>query len=225
MPRHAPVCLCALCSAGLVGAQRTVQNNINVKSEPNTLLVNTLQYMLSTFELSLRPFIIQGLAVCKMDGEGLGERVTCVTSGRREGGGGCLTKNLEGPILSKNLRLTFERQCQYSSFSGLEADQRKVCELQWSGTAPPHVYPHVYLTSRTWLSQAFPPFLHTASDQKRRGDPWEKESCAWRQVDVRVDARGAVTNHCNSQITIVQSYTIKYHSFVAAGIVAHAAHS
>lgn len=28
------------------------------------------------------------------------------------------------------------RQCQYSSFFGrLEADQRKVCELQWSGTA------------------------------------------------------------------------------------------
>ena len=33
---------------------------------------------------------------------------------------------------------------------------------------PPHIYPHVYLTSCTWLYfPGFPPpFLHTASDQK-----------------------------------------------------------
>ena len=43
-----------LCVAGfIVGAQRTVQNNGNVKSEPNTWLVKTLQYVLSTFELFL----------------------------------------------------------------------------------------------------------------------------------------------------------------------------
>ena len=42
-----------LCVAGLVGAQRTVQNNSNVKSEPNTWHVKTLQYVLSTFEIFL----------------------------------------------------------------------------------------------------------------------------------------------------------------------------
>ena len=34
--------------------------------------------------------------------------------------------------------------------------------------------------------------------QKRRGKAWEKESRVWHQVDVRVDVRGAVTDHCNS---------------------------
>ena len=43
---------------------------------------------------------LQFLIACsiKTEGEGLGERVTCVTSGRREGrheGGRCPTKNLE----------------------------------------------------------------------------------------------------------------------------------
>ena len=40
----------------------------------------------------------EGYVSHKTEGEGLGERVTCVTSGRREGrhrGGRCLTKNLE----------------------------------------------------------------------------------------------------------------------------------
>ena len=41
-----------LCVAGLVGAQKTVQNS-NVKSEPNTWHVKTLQYVLSTFEIFL----------------------------------------------------------------------------------------------------------------------------------------------------------------------------
>ena len=44
--------------AGLLGAQRTVQNNGNVKSEPNTWLVKTLQYVLSTFELFLVLFLL-----------------------------------------------------------------------------------------------------------------------------------------------------------------------
>ena len=40
-------------------------------------------------------------------------------------------------IFQKLETVTFERQCQYSSLFGrLEADQRKVCELQQSGTAP-----------------------------------------------------------------------------------------
>ena len=38
-----------LCFACLVGAQRTLQHNDNVKNEPNTWLVKTLQYVLSTF--------------------------------------------------------------------------------------------------------------------------------------------------------------------------------
>ena len=42
-----------LCVAGLVGAQKTVQNNSNVKSEPNTWHVKTQRYVLSTFELFL----------------------------------------------------------------------------------------------------------------------------------------------------------------------------
>ena len=44
-----------LCVAGLVGAQRTVQNNSNVKSEPNTWHVKTLQYVLSTFQIFFVP--------------------------------------------------------------------------------------------------------------------------------------------------------------------------
>ena len=42
-------------------------------------------------------------------------------------------------------------------------------------------------------------FLITCNMQKRRAKAWEKESRGWRQVDVRVDMRGAVTNRCNSQ--------------------------
>ena len=73
-------------------------------------------------------------------GGGLRERVMCMTSGRREGGV-VPDEESQGPscnILSKNLRLvTLERQRQYSSLFGrLEADQRKVCELQQLGTTP-----------------------------------------------------------------------------------------
>ena len=39
--------------APLVGVQRTVQNNSNVKSEPKYLAVKNLQYVLSTLELCL----------------------------------------------------------------------------------------------------------------------------------------------------------------------------
>ena len=39
--------------ACLVGVQRTVQKNGNVKSEPKYLAVKNLQYVLSTFELFL----------------------------------------------------------------------------------------------------------------------------------------------------------------------------
>ena len=42
-----------LCIAGFPWAQRTVQNNSNVKSEPNNWPVKTLQYVLSTFEFFL----------------------------------------------------------------------------------------------------------------------------------------------------------------------------
>ena len=50
-----------LCTAGLVGAQRTVQNNGNVRIEPNTWLVKNLQYVLSTFELFLVLFLLSWL--------------------------------------------------------------------------------------------------------------------------------------------------------------------
>ena len=44
-------------------------------------------------------------------------------------------KESQSPSCNKNV--TFERRCQYRSLFGrLEADQRKVCELQQSGTAP-----------------------------------------------------------------------------------------
>ena len=76
-------------------------------------------------------------------------------------GGRCLTKESGGSscnILSKNSRL-FERQLQYRLFGSLrlEAYQRKVCELQWSDTAPP-----MSTIMSTWrhahgsFSQAFP---------------------------------------------------------------------
>ena len=45
------------------------------------------------------------------------------------------------------------------------------------GHRPPHIYSHVYLTSRTWLFLPGlpPPFLHTASDQKlEAGTAWER---------------------------------------------------
>ena len=70
-----------------------------------------------------RPFpppIFDRILYAKTEGEGLGERVTCVTSGSQE---------LKTVI--------FKRQCQDSSLSGrLEADQCRVCELQQSVTAP-----------------------------------------------------------------------------------------
>ena len=46
----------------------------------------------------LPPPVFDCILYAKTEGEGLGERVMCVTSGRREGrreGGGDLTKNLE----------------------------------------------------------------------------------------------------------------------------------
>ena len=43
------------------------------------------------------------------------------------------------------------------------------------------------------------PFLIAYCMQKQRRKAWEKESRAWRQVDVRVYTRGAVTDRCNPQ--------------------------
>ena len=42
-------------------------------------------------------------------------------------------------------------------------------------------------------------FLIAYNMQKQKGKAWETESCAWCQVDVRVDRRGAVTDRYNSQ--------------------------
>ena len=49
-------------------------------------------------------------------------------------------------------------------------------DSSWGTACPPHVYPHVYLMSCTWLflPGLSSPFLHTASDQKLKvGTPWE----------------------------------------------------
>ena len=47
------------------------------------------------------------------------------------------------------------------------------------GHRPPHVYPHVYLTSRTWLSQAFPSvFILQAIKKWRRERPGNEASRA-----------------------------------------------
>ena len=80
--------------------------------------------------------------------------------------------------------MSFERQCQYSLLSGrLEADQRRVCELQRSGTAPlvstltstltSTDVTHVTLSPRP--RRLPPPFLHTVCDQKlEAGTAWER---------------------------------------------------
>ena len=101
----------------------------------------TNQILLCCFEtvasLVPRPFpppVFDRILYAKTEGEGLGERVMCVMSGRHEGkrrGGRCLTKNLEVFLVQELETVIFKRQCQYSSLSGrLEADQHRVCELQ-----------------------------------------------------------------------------------------------
>ena len=81
-------------------------------------------------------FVPTSIFFAKTEGKALGERVTCVTSGRCEGGQ-CPTKNL--------------------SFSRLEADQRKVCELQHLGTAPlTSPLMSTWCHTRDSFSQAFP---------------------------------------------------------------------
>ena len=59
-------------------------------------------------------------------------------TGRREGGGAWWRISRFWQYLVQELEtVTFKRQRQYSLLFGrLEADHRKVCELQWSGTAP-----------------------------------------------------------------------------------------
>ena len=47
--------------ARLMGAQRTVQKNDNMRSEPKYLAVKNLQYMLSTFELFLVVLLLSWL--------------------------------------------------------------------------------------------------------------------------------------------------------------------
>ena len=80
---------------------------------------------------------------------------------------------------------------------------------------PPPVFDQIQYAIKNWRRErpgnkansgvaSFPgrsrlQFLIAYCMQKRRGKAWEKESRAWRQVDVRVDTRGAVTDRCNSQ--------------------------
>ena len=72
----------------------------------------------------------------------------------------------------------FERQCQYSLLFGrLKGLINPMFELQESGTVPPCIYPHVYLTScmRLNLPGVPPLFLHTASDKKLEMEmTWER---------------------------------------------------
>ena len=50
---------------------------------------------------------------------------------------------------------------------------------------------HLFCVHGSLVSRPFQ-FLIAYCMQKRRGKAWEKESHAWRQVDMRVDMRGAV---------------------------------
>ena len=75
----------------------------------------------------------------KTEGEGLGERVTCMTSGRHEGAvpdeGSC-DPSCSIYLVQKLETVTFERQCQYSSLFGrFEADQPE--SLSYNDRAPP----------------------------------------------------------------------------------------
>ena len=74
---------------------------------PSILRCSTMSQFSNLVPRPLSPPVLKCLEYAKMEGEGLGERVTCVTSGRREGGGGrCPMKNLEVlVVISKNLRL------------------------------------------------------------------------------------------------------------------------
>ena len=56
----------------------------------------------------------------------------------------------------------------------------------------------VFLWFATWKCSLIPASRFW-SLAKQRGKAWEKESCTWLQVDVRVDVRGAVPTRCNSQ--------------------------
>ena len=61
------------------------------------------------------PPVFDRILYAKTEGEGLGERVTCVKSGRREGrhkGGRCLMKNLEVLlVMICNSRINFLTLC------------------------------------------------------------------------------------------------------------------
>ena len=82
-----------------------------------------------------RPFLppaFDRLQYAKTEGEGLGERVMCMMSGRREGrheGGGAqrrISRSFLQYLVQELEAVTFERQHQYSLLFGrLEADQAK----------------------------------------------------------------------------------------------------
>ena len=109
---------------------------------------------------------LQFLIACSMqkNGGGRPRRKSCIRDiryrreGRREGGQ-CPMKNLEVLSCSRtwdcNVRKT--ASIQLVVFSRLEADQRKVCELQWSGTAPlTSTLTSTWRHTRDSFSQAFP---------------------------------------------------------------------
>ena len=102
------------------------------------------------FSISSGPSLVQSSApvfdrilYAKTKGEGLGERVTCVMSGRCEGrceGGSTWRRILQSFLwyfVQELETITFKRQWQYSLLFGrLEVDQCRVCELQWLVTTP-----------------------------------------------------------------------------------------
>ena len=124
-----------------------------------------------------RPFpppVFDCLQYVKIEREGLGDRVTCLTSGRCDGryeGGGARSLQLTNFALI-SLESTEQWAVLMLSFEGYSLkflDRIFITRRFFVGhRPPPHVYPHVCLMSYTWLYlPGLPPlFLYIASNQK-----------------------------------------------------------
>ena len=113
----------------------------------------------SATSLVPRPFpppVFDRILYAKTEGEGLGERVTCVTSGRREGrhrGGRCpivVTHKLcvDQPRVYRTTKC-IDTVFRMTHFQVLEQNITGRTSRFFVRHRPPSVYPHVYLTSRT----------------------------------------------------------------------------
>ena len=109
---------------------------LGFSNDPREMVV---LYIASFPGLFTSSFWLLSMQYGKMEGEGLGERVTCMTSGRR---GGVPDNESRGPscnILSKNLRL-------WRSKDSVNTARLWVTMI---GHHHPPPYPHIYLTSYT----------------------------------------------------------------------------